>query len=360
MQRVRDLSRKREQDAPEPRCRARLQKLALSSDILFLLSPHDRRIARMTGNDGVPVRRSMITSGDAFREPYLEFSSAAAFRLDLRFYKNLRRLEIVRSKRVHLSSLNDMHIDSLALDAVGAVCCDNAFGLSIFSLALRNMELPADDFVRIVAACRPSALTIENIACPGLSHSGLWRACEAVAAAPLLCLEVFDSFIDLAAFQNIVEAAGLRHFSFIQGRLSLAYRTRSPGLSICCAHNALLSMPPDSFRGIEALCIPDQGCMHFLGLKMPRLRYLKIEGAAIDAGHTRMLGPSIQAVVLAGCTFKNLAFYDFVRRLSAGLRFISFHQSEFPLDSFSFMKEKLSRCQVVVAGAISFYIDEKR
>lgn len=357
MQRVRNLARKKE---AAPACAPRSpspRRLEVNNNVLFLLSFHDARIAELVGVKHTFRRHNMVLHGTPTTGFHYECDTPLAFQYNLRFYTNLKRIEILSSRKVYMKSFNNMRIDAVTLGSVRCIDTEGAEGIRIGVLALKNLTIGLQTFVSLVKTTHPLGLVLEDVKCPDTHHSGLWRVFKALTSLEIVSLDVFSSFIDLELFRGVVNRLEIKHFSYMnEGPVSLL-KTRTPYSSTCFVDRLHPLVSRQDLERIESLHIGSQDGVGCFSYPMPLLKCIKIDNVTIDDSLIKTLGP-VRKVSLDGCAFKTVSFYDFIRWVSKTLRYISFRKTEIPLDGFFFMKKALSRCQVVVSGVKSFYIEE--
>lgn len=355
MQRARNVLRKKEETPREGARAPKHAHLLLSSDLIFLISHHDLRIADLIGIDPAPANKSMAIREILPRESFLEYDSPVTFDFNLKFYRAMRHLQIVSSKKVYLSSLSRMHLDGLTLDSVGRVCCDGAEHIRVFSLTLRSMHLDLPCLTAIIGVCRPQALALDRVECAEADCRHIYRY---LSRLRIVSLRIAHSFIDFGTFKALVNKLSLKDFSFTGKEASISYRGRTAGPVSFFTSQKCTLVTEKELRCVESLRICEQDHGAVLTHPTPRLIRLRLESMAVDSALVQRIA-AIKFIHFAGCTFKGLCFYELMRRLAGTLCYVGFTKTEIPLDGFAFMKRVLSGCQVVVSGITDFYIERK-
>lgn len=363
MQRLRNLVRtniqtqKEESSSVEANHRKLLNCLDLNSDLIFLCAPFDKRIAELINYKKSTPIKSMTNPHHRYTATHLEYSSHLPFDFDLRFYTHLAHLRVVGSRKLHLSSFNNRLFQHLILDSVQTVeTASENFSVQVLELA--NMTVDPSTLIAICRGASPSTLILRNTGCSGISPSEFYHVCSALSGLGLACLEVINSFLDFETFRRLVTTCSIRQYAFIYDNIEVVMKIKSTGVRFCKPERELSFHGAEDFETIEGLTLSAPENKLFLTHEMPHLKYLKLENIVIDSSFAKTVRP-LRGLLLINCTFRNLSFYDMFRKLSPSLRFVRFHNTEIPLDSGVFLRNTLSRCQVVISETISFYVDEK-
>lgn len=331
---------------------------SFDSNILFLLALHDKRIASLIDLDFNIKYKDVASRGNMCKEKALECNSMAVFNHEMRFFTNLQNLKIASSRKVYLSSFNGIRLNELVLQSIKHISLEDADNTKVFTLRLIDMEIETDEFISLLNHCKPAALFLQKVECLNLTSDGMWKIYQAISSLHLLSLEVHNSFLDFGTFKKLIIKCEILNISFTNDKIKLSYKARTAFIRFCRTDRTLAFLGEYHFRYIEAIHIGNTECIAFLSHEMPRLKYLAAEDITIDPSFIRAIGP-LRGLSFVNCTFKNLCFYELVRKTSKTLKFLNFERTEIPLDSYLFLREMLYNCQVVITGSVSFYIKKE-
>lgn len=387
MQKVRNASRKRDQQSVLPVVNdAYIPKF--NNNILFLLSLRDKRIRKIIEEDNIKITNinynslnytggnSILSTGiwnkenlvlmnlskSTFNAHGLIYDSRFTFDYDLRFYTNLNTLHIRNSKRVYLSSFNKQTLDCLILDTVNTIYTDYTENIKINSLKLKNIKISFKLFLEVISICRPKNITLIDIELEECSKFDLKIFRNTLKSLELNSFYTKNSFIDKITFDLIIKDTV--YYAYIDSNVVSVFMNNGTIVMIpedvkCSSYkhqNNFDNIPVSYFNIVEALYITNQIQVKLLSNNMPRLKYLALKNIYIDGQIIDNIRDSVKFIKIENCTFKNTCFYTFINRVGKNLRYIGCSTTEMPLDSISYIKRHVSKCQVLISATIFFYV----
>lgn len=284
----------------------------------------------------------------------LEFCNYEVVNEKIKYYRNLKKCKISDVKKVYMSSFNEMNLQKLKLEKIKYFNCEDCSELRVDTLELFDMCLQTKDFISILKYCKPLELVLNNIFILNQDYE-VFLLNTIFKSLKLLSFKVTNSFLDFISFKTCVIENKIRRFSYKNEFIDLFYTSISPYLKCCSGSKEIMFLKDSYFEEIELLKISSKKDFDYFMTKFIKLRYLIIENLEIESGMIKSMVP-VKNIVIEHCYFKNMCFYELIRKVAEQAKLIVFKKTELPLNCGVFLNGERLNCKVIVDGNV--FIDK--
>lgn len=350
MQKVKEIH-KRKDNPPVPVAKP-ARRIVINNDILFLLSLASPGIRRI-------LPRTPVNSGQGgLRSTVLRVEHSYSFDTSLRFYVNLRLLQIRNASSVHFRALDGKSLDVLVLDSVSRFDFSGDPAVSVRHLVLKSIRMSVGDFSCMLSILSPVSLELVSTHLLESTAGAVHQALSNVMELDLCGIETKDSFLDFGRFLYLVREKRPKRFSFASAEKLLSYSCTGTSLSYLVVREpgSRVSRITSGLSVIDVLVLKTLQSFAMLPDRITKsARHLVLESVPISLMLLKRLGRPA-SIVLERCSFESLCFYEFVDAFCDCLRYLGLNGTEVPLDCIAYMKRKLADCRIELNGSSLLHI----